>query len=76
MSSDSADAAPSEPLLSSHHDDQDEDFDPLDNVSRSKSREGSSFNRLLRSKYVVGCALFSSIGGLIFGYGTVSLYLH
>jgi hypothetical protein len=68
MSSNSLDATTSEPLLSSHQD-EDEDFDPLDDDELSKSREAGGISRLLRSKYVVGCALFSSIGGLIFGYG-------
>jgi hypothetical protein len=73
MSFDPVDAAPSEPLLSSHQTQEDEDFDPLDNALSSKSRESNGIGRLFRSKYVVRCALFSSIGGLIFGYGTISI---
>ena len=68
MSSNWLDATTSEPLLSSQQD-ENEDFDPLDDVELSKSRETGGISHLLRSKYVVGCALFSSIGGLIFGYG-------
>ena len=75
MTSDSGDGAPSEPLLSSHRHEEDEEFGPLDSPVTSKSRETSGLSGLLRSKYVVTCALFSSIGGLIFGYGTVFICL-
>lgn len=66
MTSDANDATTSEPLLSSQRIDEDEEVDAFDNTSLSKSRGTSLFH----SKYVLGCALFSSIGGLIFGYGT------
>jgi hypothetical protein len=71
MSSNSLDATTSEPLLSSQQY-EDEEFEPLDDDALSKSRETNNVSRLLRSKYVVACALFSSIGGLIFGYGILS----
>jgi hypothetical protein len=75
MSSNSLDPATSEPLLSSQQY-EDEEFDPLNDNVPSKSREMNNVSRLLRSKYVVACALFSSIGGLIFGYGILSTVLN
>src|ERR1700737_1014432 len=68
MASTALESAHSEPLLS----EEDEDFDTLQDDSRSKADGASGFRGLLASKYVVGCALFSSIGGLIFGYGITS----
>ena len=62
------DSAGSEPLLSSQNNDVDDDFDHTSGTAL-KSRKNEVLIDLLRSKYVVGCALFSSIGGLIFGYG-------
>ena len=69
--------APSAPLLSSHHTQQDDIEDPLNDADASKSPKSSGFAGLMQSKYVVACALFSSIGGLIFGYdqGIVSAIL-
>jgi MFS family permease len=77
MNTDTSDATTSEPLLSSHHTQQDDIEDPLNDSQFSKSRKSSGFAGLLQSKYVVACALFSSIGGLIFGYdqGIVSAIL-
>jgi hypothetical protein len=63
MSSELQDSA-SEPLL-----DEAEPFDPLDNDIPVKPAEPGALKTLLRSKYVIVCALFSSLGGLIFGYG-------
>jgi hypothetical protein len=68
MASTSLDASPSEPLLSA----DEEDFDALRDQYVGKNDGKSGFRGLLASKYVVGCALFSSIGGLIFGYGMPS----
>jgi hypothetical protein len=68
MTSTALESAHSEPLLS----EEEEDFDALQDDSRFKADGSSEFRGLLASKYVVGCALFSSIGGLIFGYGIPS----
>ena len=63
-----SDAAPARPLLSAaHDDDEDEDFAA---VADGHSYRKPGLGGLVRSKYVVGCALFSAIGGLIFGYGS------
>lgn len=70
MTSEAIEAASSDPLLSSPSNDEEDHCDYVDEGGSSKQ---SGFAQLLRSKYVVGCALFSSIGGLIFGYGTFIL---
>jgi MFS family permease len=59
MSSANDDAPSSEPLLAGHAEDDDVDLSP-----RTKRPS------LLQSRYVVACALYASLGGLIFGYGT------
>lgn len=69
MASDPIDAT-SEPLLSSHHYGEEHTSEAFNDSDRPKPRNSGTVGDLLRSKYVVGCALFSSIGGLIFGYGT------
>jgi hypothetical protein len=67
------DITTSEPLLSSQHP-EDDPFDPLSPVSSTKPPETTiPCTALFRSKYVIACALFASIGGLIFGYGIPSL---
>src|SRR5271154_1298810 len=52
----------SEPLLAGHPEHDDIDLSP-----RPKRPS------LLQSRYVVACALYASIGGLIFGYGKPNL---
>jgi MFS family permease len=67
MAAASVDTHSSEPLLADNiEDNADESIDP--SISSKPPRQ-SNFTQLLSSKYVVACALFSSIGGLIFGYG-------
>ena len=68
MAAASVDTHSSEPLLADDIEGNvDESIDP--SISSKPPRQ-SNFTQLLSSKYVVACALFSSIGGLIFGYGT------
>jgi MFS family permease len=63
MNSESSDAIAHEPLLNG-----DEIFDSSDDPPSSR-KDRNNFKSLSRQKYVIACALFSSIGGLIFGYG-------
>lgn len=64
MSLESHDEIDAQPLLH-----EEESLDTLDRYS--SARKGPfDLKTFLNQKYVVACALFSSIGGLIFGYGT------
>ena len=69
MTVESIDAAVSDPLLSSHSNEEGEENRPREDIETSEHRKTGGFIHLLRSKYVISCALFSSVGGLVFGYG-------
>ncbi|KNZ57721.1 hypothetical protein VP01_2089g1 [Puccinia sorghi] len=49
---------------------------PLSAINYASSRPGL-FNEILRNKFVLGCALFASLGGILFGYdqGVISVTL-
>jgi hypothetical protein len=66
MPSANDDVPSSEPLLADDdlHASGDDDIDLSPPIKRPS---------LLQSRYVVACALYASIGGLIFGYGATSL---
>ena len=68
MNSRAIDGTTSEPLLSSEQF-EDDILNPVNDNYISKDRENDTLTTLFHSKYVVACALFASIGGLIFGYG-------
>jgi hypothetical protein len=73
MNASTGDDVPSsaEPLLA---DDDDEHglLDDAEHIATFSGTRHSTRPSLVHSKYVVACALFSSIGGLIFGYGPPS----
>ena len=48
---------PTPPLLSSHHTQQDDIEDPLNNAEASKSPKSSGFASLMQSEYVAACGL-------------------
>jgi len=62
MAEDSRDNIVREPLL-------DYGDDAFETIDRRTYKDGPGLKFILGQKYVIACALFSSIGGLIFGYG-------
>ena len=62
MAVDSRDNIVRQPLL-------DHGDDTFETIDRRTYKDGTGLKFLVGQKYVIACALFSSIGGLIFGYG-------